>query len=127
MSGEVTLSRPPRRWLSAEQKMLIVEDSYQLGMNVAEIARKHNVGVSSLVKWRKLAKTGGLMSVQKEESVVPLSEVKKLKHRIRELERIVGKKTIEVEILQDAVELAREKKLISRQPLPHEVGTLRDE
>ena len=47
------------------------------------------------------------------EKVVPEREVKKLKARIRELERMLGKKTMENEILQEAVEIAREKKWIS--------------
>lgn len=44
------------------------------------------------------------------ERVVPESEVNKLKARIRELERTLGKKTMENEILQEAVEIARQKK-----------------
>jgi transposase len=31
---------------------------------------------------------------------------------------VLGRKTVENEILREAVEIAREKKLISRQPLP---------
>ena len=50
--------------------------------------------------------------------MVPVSEVKALKTKIRELERLLGKKTMEVEILKDAIEIAREKKLISRMPFP---------
>jgi transposase len=42
--------------------------------------------------------------------VVPESEVKKLQARIRELERALGRKTMEVEILQEAVKLSGEKK-----------------
>jgi transposase len=48
------------------------------------------------------------------EQVVPVSEVKKLKARIRELERALGKKTMQVDILEEAVEIAREKKWIPR-------------
>jgi transposase len=118
MSGNVNLQRTPRKWLLANQKMTIVHESLESGNNVAEIARKHNVGVSSLIKWRKLAATGSLMSVKSEEGLVPANEVKKLKQKVRELERMLGKKTMQVELLQEAVELAREKKLISRQPLP---------
>jgi transposase len=40
-----------------------------------------------------------------------------LKHRIRELERLLGRKTLENEVLKDAIEIAREKKLLSRPPL----------
>ena len=45
------------------------------------------------------------------------------KKRVRELERLLGKKTMEVEILKEAIEIAREKKLISRTPLPWEDGS----
>jgi transposase len=41
-----------------------------------------------------------------------------MEKRIRELERMLGKKTLENEILKEAVRLGQEKKLISRQPLP---------
>jgi transposase len=50
--------------------------------------------------------------------VVPESELREAKARIRELERLLGKKTLETEILKDALELTRSKKLISRSLLP---------
>jgi transposase len=45
------------------------------------------------------------------------SEVKELRTQVRELERLLGRKTMEVEILKDAIRIAREKKLISHVPL----------
>lgn len=60
---------------------------------------------------------GGLAGLESTEELVPSSEVKALKAKVRELERFLGKKTIEVEILKEAVEIGREKKLISRAPL----------
>jgi transposase len=53
-----------------------------------------------------------------KEEVVPLSQVKELEKRVKELERVLGKKTLENEILREAVKLAEKKKLISRQNLP---------
>ena len=41
------------------------------------------------------------------------SEVQQLKAQVRELQRLLGKKTQEAEILRDASEIAREKKLLS--------------
>jgi transposase len=55
---------------------------------------------------------------RRDEPVVPESEAKALKGRIRELERLLGRKTLENEILKEAIEVAREKKLLSRSPLP---------
>ncbi len=63
---------------------------------------------------------GGKVAVQADDQVVSASESKALKKRIRDLERILGKKTMEVEILKEALDIAREKKLISRMPLPFE-------
>jgi hypothetical protein len=44
-----------------------------------------------------------------DEEVVGSSEVKVLEKRIRELERVLGKKTLENEILREAVKVAHEK------------------
>lgn len=60
---------------------------------------------------------GALVAAGSEDQVVPLSEVKELRAEIRELQRLLGKKTMEVEILKDAIRIAREKKLLSRVPL----------
>ena len=61
---------------------------------------------------------GAIEGIRAEEGVVPKSQVKELERQIRELERMLGRKTLENEILREAVKLGREKKLISRQPLP---------
>ena len=54
------------------------------------------------------------------EQVVAASEVRRLEERVRELERLLGRKTMEVEILKEALDLARAKKpiLLSPSPLP---------
>jgi transposase len=59
---------------------------------------------------------GGKKAVAVDDDVVSSAEVKELKRRIRELERVLGKKTLENEILKDAVDLAHQKKLISQLP-----------
>lgn len=60
---------------------------------------------------------GALAGLSTTEELVPVSQVKELKAKLREPERLLGRKTVEVEILKEAVELGREKKLISRAPL----------
>ena len=87
------------------------------GVLVAEIARKYNVGASSVVKWRRQYQEGARMSISSKDDVVPASEVKKLKVKIKQLEQLLGRKSVDIEILKEAVKLGREKKLISRQPL----------
>ncbi len=67
---------------------------------------------------------GGKKAIAVDDEVVAAAEVKELKLRIRELERVLGKKTLENEILKDAVDLARQKKLISQLPSLSEDDTL---
>lgn len=65
----------------------------------------------------------GETGLKKDEPVVPASEVKAMQARIRELERLLGRKTEEAEILKDALEIARKKKLLSPSSSPNKGGT----
>ena len=112
----ITSIQRRRRW-STQEKLEIVEESEISGLSVSAVARKYGVSPSLLFTWRRLAREGKLSAIKAGEEVVAASEVRQLKARIRELERVLGKKTLENEILKDAVEIAREKKLISRVPL----------
>ncbi|KTC71479.1 IS2 repressor TnpA [Legionella birminghamensis] len=109
-------SRKRKRW-TAYEKQQIVHETYQTGVTVSFIARKHGIPPSQLFYWRKIMENGALTSVKTEEEVIPESEAKALKKRIKQLEQVLGQKTLENEILREAVKLGREKKLISRQPL----------
>ncbi len=62
-------------------------------------------------------KDGGVSAIQADDQVVGVGELKALQRQVRELERLLGRKTMEVEILKEALELAQAKKLISRMPL----------
>ena len=107
-----------RRVFSTEEKRAIVEETHRPGGSVSLVARRHNLSPSLVFRWRKLMDDGSMSGLGAGEPVVPESELKEAKQRIRELERLLGKKTLEAEILKDAVELARSKKLISRSLLP---------
>ncbi len=115
---EIVTSVQRRRRFTAEQKRAIIEEAEQPGMSISIVARKYGINPSQVFKWRRLMQEGALVAAGSEDQVVPLSEVKELKNEIRELQRLLGKKTMEVEILKDAIRIAREKKLISRVPLP---------
>jgi transposase len=106
-----------RRRFSADEKRAFLEEVDRPGNSVSSVARKHGLSPSLLFRWRRLAEEGSMSSLGADEGVVGESEVKQLKARVRELERQLGRKTLEVEILKDAIEIAREKKLLSRSPL----------
>jgi transposase len=120
---EVITSVQRRRRFSAEEKRALVEEVEQSGSSISAVARKYGINPNQLFRWRKLMREGALSAVGADESVVPASEVKELHVRIRELERLLGRKTLENEILKDAVRIAREKKLLLRMPLPGKVDT----
>ena len=50
--------------------------------------------------------------------MVPASEYRALQHQVRELQRLLGKKTLENEVLRDALDLAQPKKRLLRSPSP---------
>jgi transposase len=52
------------------------------------------------------------------EEVVPASEYRALQSQVRELQRLLGKKTLENEILREALDLVRPKKRLLRGPSP---------
>lgn len=105
-----------RRWSPAE-KAALVRQTYEPGMSVSLVARQSGVAASQLFNWRKLDRDGALTAVGAGESVVPASELASARAQISQLQRLLGKKTMENEILKEAVELARERKWIARSPL----------
>jgi transposase len=86
-------------------------------MSVSLVARQHGVAPNQVLKWRQLYAEGALSAVGAGEEVVAASEYRALQHQVRELQRLLGKKTLENEILRDALDLAQSKKRLLRSPL----------
>ena len=73
----ISSTKKRKRWTPFE-KQQIVNQTYHPGVTVSFIARKHGIPPSQLFTWRKAIESGGLTAVEKEEKVVPLSQVKEL-------------------------------------------------
>ncbi|MCG9114426.1 IS3 family transposase [Laribacter hongkongensis] len=110
-SSVVVLGPERRRRWSVEQKLAMVRESFEPGQTVSLVARRHGINPNQLFHWRKLHQDGGLSAVSAGEAVVPASELAEAMKQIRELQRLLGKKTMEAEILKEAVEVARSRKL----------------
>ena len=119
----ITSVQRRRRW-TPEEKRALLEKAEHPGSSVSAVARKYGINPNQMFHWRKLMREGALVAVGADDHVVPASEVKQLKSQIRELERLLGKKTMEAEILRDAIRIAREKKLLLRMPLLKKDGSL---
>ena len=113
----ITSVQRRRRW-SAEEKAAIVQETWAPEMSVSLVARRHGIAPNQLFTWRRLYASGALSAVGAGEEVVAASEYRALQHQVRELQRLLGKKTLENEILRDALDLAQPKKRLLRAPSP---------
>ena len=111
---EVITGVARRHRFPTEQKVAVVAETMQPGMSISYVARRHGLSPSLVFRWRRLMSEGGKEAIHADENVVPPSEARKLAERVRELE--LGRKTMEVETLKEALDLARAKKptLLSR-------------
>ncbi|TDS70435.1 transposase [Comamonas sp. JUb58] len=105
-----------RRW-SPQEKLALVQQSYEPGYSVSLVARQHGINANQLFLWRKQHQQGALTQLAAGESTVPAAQLADALRQIRELQRLLGKKTMEAEILKEAVEWGRSKNYLARSPL----------
>lgn len=120
---EIITGRERRRRYSAEQKLRLVEETMQPGMTVSAVARLHGVSPSLLFGWRRRMSEGGRTAIQADDDVVAAGRLRELEGRIRDLERLLGRKTMEVEILREALSATRGKKPVWQLPSPPPTGS----
>jgi len=94
-----------RRSFSNDFKKQIVESIVSGSATQAELAREHRISPVMINRWKKDYKTGKFFEN------VSSQDMAKLELRIRDLERLVGRLTLENEILKKIRDLdTREKK-----------------
>lgn len=120
---EVITGLAGRRYWPAHEKLRIIGESLVPGESVSAVARRDGVAPNLLFRWRRLMDEGGAMAVGSNEPVVGASEVRKLEDKVRALERMLGRKTMENEILREALDLARAKKQTWHLPSPPRDGS----
>ena len=103
-----------RRRYTPEQTRALLREAERQGASISSVARSYGIAPSVMFLWKRTMDDAGEKALKGNEKVVPGSEVKKLEARIKELERALGRKTMEVEILQEAIKLTGEKKPRSR-------------
>ena len=98
-----------RRW-SAAEKLALVKQSMEPGYTVSMVARERGINPSQLFQWKRLYQEGILSDASSaHELVVPASEMAAAMKKIHQLERMLGKKTLENEILKELVEQSQAK------------------
>ena len=91
-----------RRLYTAEFKRSQIERILKGEITAAELSRELGVARSLIQRWKHLATNGAEAAVGSNGEVVPVGELRAALTRIRELERLVGKQTMELEILRVA-------------------------
>lgn len=119
---EVLVDAGGRKYWSATEKLRVVEESLASGESISVVARRNGVAPNLLYRWRRRMLEGGAVAVREDDGVTGNGQVRRLEDRIRELERQLGRKTMEAEILREALEQSRLKKPILRLASPMKGG-----
>jgi len=93
------MGRKPRIERSAEEKWQIVQEGIKSG-NVSETCRRHGIAPSLLYRWKDEAEAGAKAALGGKSAAAGESEKDQ---RIRQLERTLGRKSLEIEILKNVV------------------------
>jgi transposase len=91
-----------RRMFTAEFKQAQIARVGRGEVTLAELSRELTVSPSVVRRWQRLSTNGSAAAVGANEEVVPASELRAAQQRIKELERALGKRAMEIEILQAA-------------------------
>src|SRR5262245_39905115 len=106
------------RWptrLQHEFKRTTVQRILTGEKTLAELSRELDIAPSVIRNWKRFAEAGATTAVQASEDVVPASHLREAYAKIRELERALGRKTMEVEILRAAQEVVKKTPSLRRE------------
>jgi transposase len=105
--GEFPRKADGRRIFTAEFKRGIVQQLAKGEKTLAEVSREFDIQPSVIREWTHRVEAGAKTAVAANEDVVPASALREAQQRIRDLERLVGKKQMEIEILEAAREVVK--------------------
>ncbi|MBI3714545.1 MAG: transposase [Betaproteobacteria bacterium] len=92
-----------RQQYSLAEKLVIVKESLQPGVSQASISRKYRLGKNVLWTWRRSLAGFPLDALQGGHES-ERGDVSNLRERIAELERLLGQKAFEIELLRSRLQ-----------------------
>ena len=84
----------------AEQKLAVLQE-WKNGGPLEEVCRKYSVNAAQMYRWKRSLDQG----LKESGAMVPKSQMLGLQKRVEELERALGRKALEVDVLKKAFEL----------------------
>src|SRR5690348_11189804 len=124
--GEHRRKADGRRVFSTEFKRTTVQRILTGEKTLAELSRELDIAPSVIRNWKRFAEAGATTAVQASEDVVPASQLREAYAKIRELERALGRKTMEVEILRAAQEIVKKTRCCAKSPRGDQLAPHRD-
>jgi transposase len=106
--GEIARGSDGWRLFTPEFKRQQIEGVLRGEITYSELCRECDIKSSVVSKWRHLVEQCSQAAMSANEDVVPASRLRDAQQRIRELKRALGRKTMEIEILQMAQEEVKE-------------------
>ena len=92
-----------RQQYTLAEKLTIIRESQQPGVSQAHVSRKYNLGKNVLWSWRR-ALSGFSLDAAGFPSSTGEEELVNLRVKIAELERLLGQKSFEIELLRNRLE-----------------------
>ena len=98
---EIPVTKDGKRLWGSHHKLAILQEWQQQGMPLEEVCRRYKLNAAQVRRWKRVLDRG--LNVQGE--LIPKSQMAGLHRKIDELERALGRKALEVDVLKKAYEL----------------------
>jgi len=105
--GDFPRKADGRRVFTAEFKRETVQRILSGEKTLAEMSRELDIAPTVIRHWKRRFESGAAAAVRADEDVVPASALREAQAKIRDLERALGRKTMENEILRAAAEVLK--------------------
>ncbi len=95
-----TVQKPKNRHWTLEQKLALLQE-WRQGTPLQEVCRRQGVSANHLYRWRRDLERG----LGERGELVPKSQVTVLQRKVEDLEKALGRKAMEVDVLKKFFEL----------------------
>ena len=105
--GAASRSRS-RRPFSLSEKIAIVRETLIPGVTSAHVARRHGIHLNLLYYWRRVYKDLAAADLEAAQAATPDEQrLADLRLQVRNLERLLGQRTLEVALLREQLEAGK--------------------
>ena len=94
-----------RRSRTLSEKIAIVRETMLPGVTAAHVARRHHISLNLLYYWRRVYKDIAAAELEAAQAASPdEQQLADLRLQVRNLERLLGQRTLEVALLREQLE-----------------------